>query len=433
MPQATGGTGATSAFNNQVVTLLSQTTSVVPQVEVTYVSSSEGSGGTQVTTRTTISGSQTPTLTLNADRVGIQTVRAVIDHPSRCLDYYQTTRDPLTGEYPIDYDVSDGAFDGGIASNTATFETISAANRSRSFINAEFVSEASDDSAFSSQNLFLNQFASQGDPDEPAITATVIYAPEEDLTVRITLAAAAGQGFNGNSGGEGGITIFTYTLKRNTEYVFKTGATVEPAASIGRGGAGAYFYEKGRLLVACGGGGGSGWSGGNGGDGGGAGISGASGSGAGAGTGAIRVSDGQLTAAGELPSGTSGGKIESCTTGIYWSRQGKAPCEDVGSTTWRDFNGEEVSQGPTATITRGYKSSDEVLYGYRNNGGNSSTSVRGTFVGGGGAGARGGNATTSTSGGGGGGAGYTSGDVVIIDSRQGGNTSSRCWASVELV
>jgi hypothetical protein len=433
MPQATGGTGATSAFNNQVVTLLSQTTSVVPQVEVTYVSSSEGSGGTQVTTRTTISGSQTPTLTLNADRVGIQTVRAVIDHPSRCLDYYQTTANQLTGEYPIDYDVSDGAFDGGIASNTATFETISAANRSRSFINAEFVSEASDDSAFSSQNLFLNQFASQGDPDEPAITATVIYAPEEDLTVRITLAAAAGQGFNGNSGGEGGITIFTYTLKRNTEYVFKTGATVEPAASIGRGGAGAYFYEKGRLLVACGGGGGSGWSGGNGGDGGGAGIGGASGSGAGAGTGAIRIADGQLTASGELPSGTAGGKIESCTTGIYWSRQGKSPCEDVGSTVWRDFDGDEVDVGPTATITRGYKSSDENLYGYRNNGGNSSTSIRGTFVGGGGAGARGGNAATSASGGGGGGSGYTSGDVVIIDSRQGGNRSNRAWSSIELV
>ena len=55
MSQATGGTGATSAFNNQVVTLISETTSVIPQVEVTYVSSSEGSGGTQVTTRTTIS------------------------------------------------------------------------------------------------------------------------------------------------------------------------------------------------------------------------------------------------------------------------------------------------------------------------------------------------------------------------------------------
>ena len=425
MSQATGGTGATSAFNSQVVTLLSQTTSVIPQVEVTYVSSSEGSGGETVTTRTTISGSQTPTLTLNADRVGIQTVRAVVDHPSRCLDSFQVDN--------LDPDVSDGGFDGGIASNTATFETISAANRSRSFVNAEFVSEVSDDSAFSSQNLFLNQFASQGDVDDPSGPATVVYAPEEDLTVRITLAAAAGQGFNGNAGGEGGITIFTYTLKQNTEYVLKTGATVEPAASIGRGGAGAYFYEKGRLLVACGGGGGSGWSGGNGGDGGGAGIGGASGSGAGAGTGAIRIADGQLTASGELPSGTAGGKIESCTTGIYWSRQGKSPCEDVGSTVWRDFDGDEVDVGPTATITRGYKSSDENLYGYRNNGGNSSTSIRGTFVGGGGAGARGGNATTSASGGGGGGSGYTSGDVVIVQARQGGNTSNRCWASIELV
>ena len=425
MARATGGTGATSAFNNQVVTLVSETTSVVPQVEVTYISSSEGSGGTPVTTRTTISGSQTPTLTLNADRVGIQTVRAVVNHPSRCLDRYQVSK--------IDRDVSDGVFDGGLASNTATFETISAANRSRSFVNAEFVSEVADDSAFSNQNLFLNQLPLVGDLDDPSGPAAIVYAPEEDLTVRISLAGSAGQGFNGNAGGEGGLTVFTYTLKRNVEYVFKTGATVEPAASIGRGGAGAYFYEKGRLLVACGGGGGSGWSGGNGGDGGGAGVSGASGSGAGAGTGAIRVSDGQLTAAGELPSGTSGGKIESCTTGIYWRDQGKSPCEDVGSTTWRDYGGDEVGQGPTATITRGYKSSDENLYGYRNNGGNSSTSIRGTFVGGGGAGARGGNATTSASGGGGGGSGYTSGDVVIVDSRQGGNTSNRAWSSIELV
>lgn len=423
MSQATGGTGGTSAFNNQVVTLVSQTTSVIPQVEVTYVSASEGSGGTQVTTRTTISGSQTPTLTLNADRVGIQTVRAVVDHPSRCLDLYQVGK--------FDPEVSDGAFDGGLASNTATFETISAANRSRSFVTAEFVSEVTGDSAFSTQNLFLNQLPIQGDTVEPSITAAVVYSPEEDLTVRITLAASAGQSFNGNDGGEGGITIFTYTLKQNTEYVFKTGATVEPASSIGRGGAGAYFYEKGRLLVACGGGGGSGWSGGNGGDGGGASITGASGSGAGSGTGATRVSDGQLTAAGELPSGTSGGKIESCTTGIYWRDQGKSPCEDVGSTTWRDYLGNVGSS--TATITRGYKSSNETLYGYRNNGGNSSTSVRGTFVGGGGAGATGGNATTSASGGGGGGSGYTSGDVVIVQSRQGGNISNRCWASIELV
>ena len=66
---------------------------------------------------------------------------------------------------------------------------------------------------------------------------------------------------------------------KNTEYTFKLGATVEPTASIGRGGAGAYFYEKGRLLVACGGGGASGWYGGSGGDGGGAGVAGQSGTG----------------------------------------------------------------------------------------------------------------------------------------------------------
>ena len=99
--------------------------------------------------------------------------------------------------------------------------------------------------------------------------------------------------------------------------------------------------------------------------------------------------------------------------------------------TWRDYLGNVGSS--TATITRGYKSSNETLYGYRNNGGNSSTSVRGTFVGGGGSGATGGNATTSASGGGGGGSGYTSGDVVIVESIQGGNTSNRCWASIELV
>ena len=63
-------------------------------------------------------------------------------------------------------------------------------------------------------------------------------------------------------------------ITEKVEYTFKLGATVEPTASIGRGGAGAYFYEKGRLLVACGGGGASGWYGGSGGDGGGAGVAG---------------------------------------------------------------------------------------------------------------------------------------------------------------
>ena len=74
MASATNGKGAESAYNNQVVTLINQGLSSVPRVEVSYTSESEGEGGTVVTTKTTISGSQTPNLVVSSDRVGIQTV-----------------------------------------------------------------------------------------------------------------------------------------------------------------------------------------------------------------------------------------------------------------------------------------------------------------------------------------------------------------------
>ena len=143
------------------------------------------------------------------------------------------------------------------------------------------------------------------------------------------MAASAGQDFNGNKGGEGGTCKFSYTLKRNTEYVFKLGTTIEPTSSLGRGGAGAYFYEKGRLLVACGGGGASGWSSGRGGAGGGPSVAGAPGSGSDGGAGGQNVPDGQLSSEGQLDFRTTGGKIESCTTGNYYAINGFSPCEDV--------------------------------------------------------------------------------------------------------
>lgn len=104
------------------------------------------------------------------------------------------------------------------------------------------------------------------------------------------MGASAGFGHNGNTRGRGGVTVFTYTLQKNTEYVFKLGTTVSPPTSLGYGGAGAFFYEKGRLLVACGGGGASGWYGGSGGDGGGAGVAGSSGTGSSGGDGGQSVS-----------------------------------------------------------------------------------------------------------------------------------------------
>ena len=128
--------------------------------------------------------------------------------------------------------------------------------------------------------------------------------------------------------------FYNHITEGSTEYTFKLGATVEPTSSIGRGGAGAYFYEKGRLLVACGGGGASGWYGGSGGDGGGAGVAGCN---LDQEQTVVQVEQNimmvSLPAAGVLPSGATGGKIESCTTGGYWNTQGFSPCSDLGQQT----------------------------------------------------------------------------------------------------
>lgn len=434
MASATNGKGAESAYNGQVATLINQGLSSVPKVEVSYTSETEGTGGTIVTTKTTISGSQTPNLIISSDRVGIQTVRALVNHPKKCFDLDQVEGSDNRG-------ISNGKITRSsiewLASNTATFETISSVNLSRSFINHELVTEEDDDYNFVNQNLFIGALPLQAALSEPEFAADVVYAPEEDLTVIITMAASAGQSFNGNDGGDGGTCKFSYTLKRNTEYVFKLGSTIEPTSSLGRGGAAAYFYEKGRLLVVCGGGGAGGWNSGRGGAGGGPSIAGAPGSGSNGGSGGQNVTDGTLPSEGRLTAGTIGGKIESCTTGYFYAINGFSPCEDVTDiptknplTKWYDYAGNEIEE--STEITRGYKASDRTTYGYRHNGGDSDSNINGTYFGGGGSGAYGGNATSGFSGGGGGGSGYTSGDVEIIETSQGGNSTNRSWATITL-
>ena len=77
-----GGNGGTSRYRSDVATLTEEsTTGVTPEVQITYTSSTEGSGGSDVTVKTTISGSQTKTLTVESDSVGIQTVRCLINTP----------------------------------------------------------------------------------------------------------------------------------------------------------------------------------------------------------------------------------------------------------------------------------------------------------------------------------------------------------------
>ena len=435
MSKAGGGGGGTSAYNSNAVTLQtasSAATGVDPYIEVEYTSAS--ATGTTVTTTTTVSGSQSKTLRLKRDTVGIHTVQCEVSHPTAVNNPESSS----TRENSV------------IMTDKVEFSALSAVNLTRSNLTYECTRDDSPGNhKVETVNLFVQPLPLAGTSTNQNTTRNIhVYPPEEDIQVKITMSASAGEGFNGNTGGQGGMTIFTYTLLKNTEYTFKLGCTVEPTASLGRGGAGAYFYEGGRLLVACGGGGASGWqSGSNGGHGGGAGAPGRPGSGNGGGQGGQQVNTGELQSSGShniarsnfgfgggsfaSSTSTPGGKIESCTSGMYWRNQGFAPCEFVNVGKFRNATG-DIIYNTSSLIKRGYKA-DTDNYGYRHNGGNSTVQRNGTFVGGGGSGAYGGASCGSLRSGWGGGSGYTNGSVNILFSQVGGNINPQASALIELL
>ena len=129
---ATGGSGGQSAYNSQVVTLQENAeTGIQPSVEVTYTSSSQGGGQTQ-TIKTTISGSQTNSMTIQSDTVGIQTVRCLVTHPTGALNFGQA-------QNPGEANESDGLLNGGLLTVTRNFETISSVNLQQSNLTVELV------------------------------------------------------------------------------------------------------------------------------------------------------------------------------------------------------------------------------------------------------------------------------------------------------
>jgi len=394
MAKATGGGGGGSKYRStttggSITKLAESVDGVDPFVQISYKSAS-GGGSQTITETTTLSGATTDTLTIKCDSVKSQQVYCVVSGAS-------IPSTPTT-----------------VTSDTANFYSISQSNLQVSSLTLETVEDLNSSTFTSStQNLFQNSLTLSPAAGQSLYT-WVVYSTE-DVPVTVTLEGAGGKGTNGYQGGAGGRTVFDYTLKANTEYVFKLGRTEGIAQSTGGGGPAAYFYEKGKLLVVSGGGGASG-TGANGGDGGGAGTPGkpgTAGAGSGAGTGGQGVLTGQLGSNGILPSGVNGGKAESCTTGYYWPTQGYSPCQDIGQVKFRDANGNQVTNS-TASITRGYKADREYTtgnHGYRFNGGNSSTST-----GGGGSGAYGGNASSNGVGGGGGGSGYSDGSVTVTSS-----------------
>mgnify|MGYP003132117528 CR=1 FL=1 len=432
--KAGGGGGGSSAYNSDVCTLesgSSSATGVDPYIEVEYTSAS--ATGQTVTTTTTVTGAQEKKLSLRRDTVGIHTVQCKISHPTAVNNPASVANSPgsTRDNSPLWTD-------------KVEFNALSAVNLTRSNLTYE-ITQDNARSSYSNEtvNLFVQPLALTGwSASNNSYRNIHIFAKEEDLSVKMTMSGSAGQDHGENDstttkGGQGGLSIFTYTLLRNVEYTLKLGVTIEPTASIGRGGAGAYFYEGGRLLVACGGGGASGLTNGsNGGRGAGAGIAGERGGGASGGAGGQKVNTGELPASGILPNGHIGGKVESCTSGQYWKDQGIAPCEFMGIDEFVLFNGIR-NTATDSNIKRGYKA-DYDKFGYRHNGGNSSVICRGgnckdQFICGGGAGAYGGNASLHGSDGGGGGSGYSNGSVNMLHSQLGGNPNSQAQCLIELL
>ena len=356
--------------------------------------------GVDLTNSSTVSGAQTQTLTISLSTVGENSVRAKVTHPTSC--------------------------DSPTYTNPATFNVVSA----RQIINYEFFNDNGSFSSKGSQNLFDNPLTLTADPGNET-RATCIYAPEKNLRIRATMAAASGVSRNGNSGGEGGLTVFEFTLEKGNEYILKLGAQTPPTGGANGGGGAAYLYKKGRLLVALGGGGGAGTSG-KGGHGGGVGVAGQNGQGRSFGAGGQLYSPGNIPIIGVFPGGSvyggvnwtapDGGRISGCTPGGYWTSRGYSPCSDIGIVKFVGGEGRVIQE--TAEILRGYKPG----IGHRNNGGNGSGDN-----GGGGSGAEGGDAGTGSGSGGGGGSGYSSGDVDIISTQLGGNTLTNAYITLEAV
>ncbi len=336
----------------------------------------------------TVSGSNTPTLTISESDKGTSDITVTISHPT-------------AGNSPF-------------ISDTAVFTVVS----SRDIVSYLQHDGSGNFFASGEQNLFDAPFTITANPAN-AQRLTSFYAPEKDVILKITMAAGAGQDKNGNKGGEGGKSEFVITLEQNQEYVVKLGSTSAPTGGANGGGGSAVLYKKARVLVALGGGGGAGSSS-KGGKGGGIGLAGENGTGRGAGASGATITTGNLSISGQARSGSTGGILSACTIGSKVLRNLYSPCDDYGLSKFLNYFAEPMEESPT--IQRGFKGGTA----YRNNGGNGSGNE-----GGGGSGANGGNAATSSGSGGGGGGGYTSGEVTVLSTELGGNTSGNAFITFE--
>jgi len=381
-----GGDNGESSWKSSSATLQSTSTNTGDG----YVSLSYNYVNTETTTipgeskNLTISGANTPTLTLKADFSTSRTVQCRITNS-------------IASNSPV-------------LSNLVQFTSVVP----RAIINFEEILYRTNTS-----NNFSINLATSGPYTYTNTTSTnptvVFYASEKDLNLELELYASKGSDNGGYRGGEGGVSIIRFTIRKNEEYV------LGPLPRSGENGP-VYLYRKGKLIAVVGSGGNAGTSG-RGGSGGGVGIAGEAGFGRDAGVGGALIAAGNLGGDGVFGSLTSafpttpdtkatapnGGRTIKCTKGVYWRDQGVSACADVGTVKFRLSDGVEVTN--TASIARGYKAGYDIIQ----------TAGRGLNSGGAGGNGATGGAGGQNGSGGGGGSGYTDGSVTVVNTRQGGN------------
>ena len=329
-----------------------------------------GSGSLQVTSfENTVIGSGTTTLTLSSNTIGKQEIRCILTHPTAC--------------------------NSPIFTNTVNFNVVAP----RSILNIETFKETGTENAVL-ESLDLDVVKTKTLDATNTLELTSLYAAEKDINVTMELYGAKGSDNGSYKGGQGGISVISFTMKKNEEYVI---ARI-PNPKLGENG-GLFLYRKSTLLVVCGAGGNAGTKG-NGAAGGGVITNiGAVGGGAGSFTtngifGSTSTVDAKAAQGDTIATAPNGGRTITCSKGPYWTQKGFSPCADVGSVQFYRPDGSVI--GNTATITRGFKAGYSILTtagAGTNNGGNG---------GGGGVGGQGG----TNGAGGGGGSGYPGTDAI---------------------
>ena len=350
--------------------------------------------GSELTDSSTVAGSGTTELSISSTTIGVSTILCKVSH---------NTANPSP-----------------VYSNTVEYDVTAA----RNIIKYECFSENST-SLNSSGTHDLSEGALSFRADTSAATRSImIYPSETDSEVKITMGGSRGDSQGGRRRGHGGISVFSITLLKDTEYTIKLGvpysANLAPQGGNPGGGGLAVLYRKANVIAVCGGGGGAG-SLGRGGDGGGVGLAGEGGQGINGGGAGEQINTGEMGTSGSyatvfgsetsavnfLSTNDDGGFLSKCTVGDYYASQGFAPCQDLGNVQARTYDGDIITG--SASIDRGYKAG----FGYRENGGNAVNE----YSGGGGAGARGGDGPSlGGNGGGGGGSGYSNGEITLLTS-----------------